>query len=340
MAVLDLTVGWRSGVIADISVHDERPQPSRVLVGSTPAVALAMLGRLYAVCGRAQRACAELALAAAGGLPLPGARRAQLARVVGCEAVQEHLWRLMLDWPVKLGLSPLTELFKRWYGSIGAGEPGWAAALLEELADRGLGVPLAQLSDWRSLALFDQWSNSSPAALATLFQRLHQAGVAQCPSVDEPCDGTLAAECACTLAGYAEHPWLAALAAQGRWLEAHVGARLVGAVALATALAADAGVPIDMDAEAPAPGRGLAIVTTARGILAHDLTLVAGRIAAYAIRTPTDCNFAPDGAFVRRVVGRRAPTAEAARRCADLWALALDPCVSYAVLPQMEGSHA
>ncbi|HXQ64676.1 MAG TPA: hypothetical protein VN787_07465 [Steroidobacteraceae bacterium] len=340
MAALDVTVGWRSGIIAGISVHDERPQPSRVLVGSTPAVALAMLGRLYAVCGRAQGACAELALAAASGLPLPGARRAELARRVGCEAVQEHLWRLMLDWPAKLGLAPLTELFKHWYGRIGADEPGWAPALLEELADRALGVPLAQLADWQSLALFDRWSSSSPAALATLFQRLHEAGIAQCADVDESCRATLAAECACTLAGYAEHPWLAALARRGRWLEAHVGARLVGAVTLTSALAAESCAPVEMDAEAPAPGRGVAIVTTARGVLALDVTLLAGRIAAYEIRTPTDCNFAPDGAFVRRVVGRSAPTAEAARRCADLWALALDPCVSYAVLPPAESGHA
>jgi hypothetical protein len=340
VAALDLTVGWGSGVIAGISVHDERPQPSRVLEGATPATALAMLGRLYAVCGRAQRACAELALAAADGRPLPGARRAELARAVGCEAVQEHLWRLMLDWPAKLGLAPLTQIFKRWYGRIGKDEPGWAEALLEELAGPALGVPIAQLSDWASLALFDRWWSSSPAALATLFQRLHEADVAQWARPDEPCHGTLAAECACTLAGYAEHPWLAALAAHGRWLEAHVGARLVGAVALASALAAEAGVPVEMDAEATGPGRGVAIVTTARGMLTHEVTLVAGRIAAYQIHTPTDCNFAPDGAFVRRVVGRRAPTAEAARRCAELWALALDPCVSYAVLAQVEGGHA
>jgi uptake hydrogenase large subunit len=140
VAALDLTVGWRSGVITGIRVHDARPQPGRLLIGATPAAALALLGRLYAVCGRAQRACAELALAAAGGLPLPGPRRLALARAVGCEAVQEHLWRLLLDWPAKLGLAPLTGIFKHWHARIGADEPGWAEALLADLADRTLGV--------------------------------------------------------------------------------------------------------------------------------------------------------------------------------------------------------
>ncbi|MBS0396928.1 MAG: hypothetical protein JSR54_20080, partial [Proteobacteria bacterium] len=67
------------------------------------------------------------------------------------------------------------------------------------------------------------------------------------------------------------------------------------------------------------------------GMLEHAVEVDAGRVARYEIRTPTDFNFAADGPFVARLAGRAAPDAAAARRMAELWALAFDPCVGYAV---------
>ena len=125
MAALDIRVGWRDGAIRTVQIESERPEPSRLLAGLDAATVLALLSRLYAICGRAQRACAELALAAAGGVVLTLERRAELCRTVAAEAVQEHLWRLLLDWPKALGLPQQQAEFKRWYGRISADAACW-----------------------------------------------------------------------------------------------------------------------------------------------------------------------------------------------------------------------
>ena len=72
-------------------------------------------------------------------------------------------------------------------------------------------------------------------------------------------------------------------------------------------------------------------MATARGMLEHDVTLAGGRVERYAIATPTDVNFAPDGPFAARLRGQPAASRGAAERAASLWALAFDPCVAYAV---------
>ncbi|HUO79003.1 MAG TPA: hypothetical protein VMU00_02570 [Steroidobacteraceae bacterium] len=325
MTALEIEVGWRDGAIRSVGVTSQRPQPSRLLAGLEPATVLALLARLYAVCGRAQRACAELALAAAGGPALGAAHRAELGRAVAAEAAQEHLWRLLLDWPGALGLAPQQAEFKRWYGRIAADATLWPAELRAALENDWLGLPLEQLAAFADLARFDAWRGASRAPLAALFARLgaEPAGACQTPGP------TLASESECTLAACAEHPWVAALGGAGRWLEAHVAARLLGLAAVLAGLGGGAG--IEMDALTPAPARGTALVATARGMLEHDVTLSNGQVAAYTITTPTDFNFAPDGPFARRLRGLAAAGAAEARRAATLWTLAFDPCVAYAV---------
>jgi hypothetical protein len=325
VTALDIRVGWSGGAIRDVAMRSERPQPSRMLAGLDPVTVLTLLARLYAICGRAQRACAELALAAAGGAALSSERRAGLARAVAAEAAQEHLWRLLLDWPTALGLAPHQAEFKRWYGRIAADAILWPAELRTELELGWLGLPLERLAAFAELPRFDAWRAAAHAPLAMLFARLG----AEAASTSTAPGATLPSECECALAACAEHPWVAALGAAGRWLEAHVAARLVG---LAAALdAVGGGAAVEMDAETPAPGRGVALVATARGMLEHDVTVSAGRVERYAITTPTDSNFAPDGPFAARLCGRPAASAAAARRAAELWALAFDPCVAYAV---------
>jgi uptake hydrogenase large subunit len=332
VVALDIRVDWQGGTIGAIHIASERPQPSRLLPGLDAATVLAVLARLYSVCGRAQRACAELALATAGGPPLTPARRAELCRAVAAEAVQEHLWRLLLDWPQALGLPQQQAEFKRWYGRIAADAALWPAELGTALERDWLGLPFERLADFGDLAGFAAWRAKSRAPFATLFARLGAEGAsaAMAPGT------TLAAESECALAACAEQPWIAALGAAGRWLEAHVAACLVGLAALLATLGSG-GALVEMDAESPAPGRGVALVATARGMLEHDVTLAGGRVDCYAITTPTDCNFAPDGPFVRRFRGRPAASLAAARRAAALWVLAFDPCVAYAVSAEEPG---
>jgi hypothetical protein len=327
VAGVRIDLEFRAGTIATVDVRADLPQASRVLAGRTPDEALALLGRLYAVCGQAQRAAAELALCAAGGPALTADRRAALETGVAHEGVVEHLWRLLVDWPRKLGVTGAPDRFAYWYRRIAAREAGWHE-LERELAIDWIGAPVAPLVEWSELDEFDAWHRVSDTPFARLFAALHAAAPVEAARLaGEGAPETGAVE------QYADHGWIAALLGAGRGLEARVAARLVAASALIGALAspAECDSEVELDAASPAERCGRAAVQTARGMLVHDVRLEDGRIASYAIRTPTECNFADGGAYRALVTQRNAADAASAARLADLWALALDPCVPYSV---------
>jgi hypothetical protein len=335
MTALRIEIGWAGGAIERVELRSHRPDTSRLLPGRTPAEALALLGRLYAVCGQAQRAAAELALGAALARPPSVARREELLRECAREAVQEHLWRVLVDWPKKLGLAPAQDRFAYWYRRCAGADAAWPADLRTELAGSWLACPVDAIDAWHQLGAYEAWCARTEPALAPLFRALRAAAPEQsgaAPSADETGP----------VVQHAEHPWIAALLASARPLEARVAARLVGLVALAGNLAhcGDPDAETEFDADSPAAGRGRAVVTTARGVLVHDVRTDGERIASYSIHTPTDCNFAAHGAYVAHVQGRAARSAEEAVRVADLWALALDPCVPYAVSLAGSAGHA
>lgn len=332
MPALSIVCDWRDGAIAAVTVDANLPEPSAVLRGRTPDEALGLLGRLYAVCGHAQRACAELALTAAGAIAPGATRRAALAEAVARECATEHLWRLLLDWPKKLGVPGEAAGFASWYRRLVTDAGPWAGDLAEALAGGWLDGAPADLEAWGTLADFDRWVAAGRAPWAVLFAAL-RAAEAGCAATPATGGGLAAGETgACTQ--HAEHAWLTALLGAGRGLEARVAGRVVGLVRLVAALVGADGADqeLDVDAGSPAARCGRAAIATARGVLVHDLTLDAGgRIASYAIRTPTEANFRHGGAYATLLAGRPARDAGAAGRLADLWALALDPCVAYAV---------
>ena len=343
MPALSIDVGWRDGAIDAVGIRADLPQPSKVLAGRTPAEALALLGRLYSVCGQAQRAAAELALAAASATTLAAGRHAELEAAVARECATEHLWRLLVDWPRKLGLADASARFAYWYRRIAADGAGWPCELRTEFASAWLGRDPACLEDWSTLAAYDAWTRGEQPSLAPVFAALRAADVsAGSASRARPASG--APDRAVVETGayvqYGEHPWLAALTAAGRGLEARVAARVVALARLLDALVAPGAgdAEMELDAGSPADRCGRAAVTTARGVLVHDVTLLDGRVVRYAIRTPTECNFAADGAYRALLATRPAADAAAAARLADLWALALDPCVPYTVHTAGSGS--
>lgn len=332
MSTLDIDIGWAAGAIERVELRSHRPDTSRVLPGRTPDEALALLGRLYTVCGRAQRAAAEFALGAALGRSPTVERRAELLRACAIEAVQEHLWRLLVDWPRALGLLPAQERFAHWYRRCGADDADWPSALLEEIERSWIGRPADALAEWSDPAAWDAWLEDRGPALAALFAELRAAPAARRDAGARTARTPRVAETGAVVQ-HAEHPCIAGLLAAGRGVEARAVARLVGLATLAGNLCGrgDRDLETEFDAGSRGPGRATAVVTTARGLLVHDVALADERIASYSIRTPTDANFAADGAYVAQVRGRTAADAAEAVRIAELWALALDPCVPYAV---------
>ncbi len=93
-----------SGRVNQVNIVSSRPvHASRVLHGKGVAEALKTLPMLFAVCGTAQacagvRACEQ----ALGVRPAPHIERLRDG-LVGMETVREHLWRILLDWPLFLG---------------------------------------------------------------------------------------------------------------------------------------------------------------------------------------------------------------------------------------------
>ena len=170
---------------------------------------------------------------------------------------------------------------------------------------------------------------------------------AAAPQLDGRCHETGA------LARHHTDPAVGAALAQGRRLAARILARIAdlresahaltgedpGAASsgasthAAPALAADKRAP-RIDACSPAPGVGLARVDSARGLLIHQVRLVAGspgevaRIADYRIVAPTEWNFHPCGVFVREALSTPPMSATNRQRRLRALALALDPCVA------------
>lgn len=129
---LVIRLAWRGGRVCGVAGQTLRPEAARLLRGKTPAEAQALVPLLFSLCGKAQQAVCGAACAAASGRvlqPSPAQRRALIA-----EAGQEHLWRLLLDWPRLLGVPPAEAAFARGYRGLAAwtrGAPGAPSAPTE-----------------------------------------------------------------------------------------------------------------------------------------------------------------------------------------------------------------
>lgn len=93
--------------VIQVSIHSNRPvHASRVFHGKSVADTLTMIPMLFSICGTAQacagvRAC-EQALGIESSAPVELIRNA----LVNMETLREHLWRILLDWPIFLGELP------------------------------------------------------------------------------------------------------------------------------------------------------------------------------------------------------------------------------------------
>jgi len=91
-----------------VCIRSSRPlTAARVFAGKPVLDVARRLPMLFSICSTAQsKACAE-ACEQALGLRAPASVRAQRANLLRAETLKEHLWRLLLDWPQALGLTPV-----------------------------------------------------------------------------------------------------------------------------------------------------------------------------------------------------------------------------------------
>ena len=94
---------WEGARLQQLHVRYHTQSWSRLLVGATAIEVAQRVPMLFSLCGQAQGACARLALGHAGAALNAAAALGQTARARLAEAVFEHAWRLMIDWP---GIAP------------------------------------------------------------------------------------------------------------------------------------------------------------------------------------------------------------------------------------------
>lgn len=368
-AALHLRATLDGTLLSRIEVDNRRPQAARLLVGRSPAEAVAMVPRLFALCSCAQRTAARLACDAALG-KTGQQDDAAIERQLSAEAAHEHLWRLLLDWPPLFGLQPrrnrYAELHRRLVQTLDA-EAAYALGgdLLDLVARELLAGFFRALREPRNLAEFVERA-ASGGDLGSILAEMVGIGAAEVPAAGvgallpaltaaqwverlgglpdagfcrQPTLDGAAAETG-PLARHASSPLVALLLGEGHRISARLFAKVLDIAdcgsRLRRPLAAE--VPLLADAVSPAPGIGLARVETARGVLLHGVRIENDSVTDYQICAPTEWNFHPDGAFVREGSGWSTASPDIARLRLQALALALDPCVGFDIA--LEHTHA
>ncbi|HMA88410.1 MAG TPA: hypothetical protein VKP89_06640, partial [Burkholderiales bacterium] len=98
--VLAISLNWDGRRVGAARVALMRPGGmARVLAGRLPSDAVALVPRLFSVCGRSQAVAAALACERAAGSEPADAIGRERSTQVDAEIVHEHFWRMLLDWP-------------------------------------------------------------------------------------------------------------------------------------------------------------------------------------------------------------------------------------------------
>ncbi len=368
VAPLRIEARWEGGCVTGVTVRNPRPQAARVLVGRSAAEAIDLVPALFSVCRQAQRLAASAAFVAAGA---PGVSREDAAleeRSIAAESAQEHLWRLMLDWPVLFGHTPRRERFANLYRRLALSNDAKAAYdlggdLLDIVAVELLGGFFRAIREPQGLTefverarsggtigdtladLIEMGSSTPEAEAVPLLPCMPAAGWAETLGAVPPEDFCAApvfegrAHETGTLSRHAQSLLVRTLLSRGHRTAARLFARAIDLADCASRLrhpmAGD--MPLLVDAASPEPGTGIACVETARGLLLHATRLDGDRVAAYGIVAPTEWNFHPEGAFVREAVGWAAPSRDAALLRLRALVLGLDPCIAHEVVLQEPG---
>jgi Ni,Fe-hydrogenase I large subunit len=349
---LVVRVGWNGASVTAVDVVSSRPHVAgRLLAGRPVAEAVALVPRLFSLCGRSQGVAAALACeAAAGRLPDATGLHGREAAVRG-EAAQEVLRRMLLDWPRLDGVSPDGAALADARRALAPGEFDELRAIVQARV-LGAQAPWTALDDADA---GERWLAAGATPVAAFIARCagDRPGLAASEVALLPADGAAVARAVGValatddgferapvwqgapaetgaLARMRSHPWVAAVVARdGRSALARLVARVVELVALVRPDAPSR--PAAAGAVTVAPGAGIGWVETARGLLVHAAEIAAGVVRRYRIVAPTEWNFHPRGALVRGLEGLAAGGEAELERLVRFAVESLDPCVAHRV---------
>lgn len=364
MGKVHIRIIWNGEIVRGIEVRSTRTQAYRLLIGRLPENAVQLVPMLYSICGKAQQAAAIAATSAAQGNTLQQDK--DIERGVACEAMQEHLWRLLLDWPERLELPKHQQQFVRWHGALkelSAGKGG-AEKLSAELHQVLLGMTHAEWEQIDSYAKLSEWQGSGQGLLAPVFASLdHKESHLEFDGKPGACallPNWNAAEVLQIYVGQLEHEFAVMPHYEGNPMEtgalvlaqhapllqellskrpsrllARLIARLADLLDSAEALALDT-LASRVQSVSASNATGLSVVQTARGMLLHHVRIASERIEEYLIVAPTEWNFHPQGALVNGLTGLKENDEKRLLEIVKTFVLSLDPCVEH----EIEISHA
>lgn len=287
-----LLVGARriDGELRELTVNLQRPSVTRLFIGQLPDVVIKTVPYLFTLCAHAQRLAAQAAVnAALDETPHPVENAA-----LWVEMLHENLWRLLLDWPLAVGVAPAREAFIAWRAVRHEAD---AAERTQRLIDETL-RPLSSIC-------CEHLPEAGDHAGACPSPRLEPAGWLAWWRGETTSQPPLRAPTS-VLAAYR--------------------ARLDEVDAALAALANGWPFPV---ARAGAGGWGVGQTMTARGCLTHAVHVDDGKVVRYLVQAPTDGLFANPAPLGGLLAGRQFVTLDQARQALDLAILALDPCLPY-----------
>ncbi|PZP32367.1 MAG: hypothetical protein DI603_10045 [Roseateles depolymerans] len=327
------------------AIESPRRELAPALCAGRPVATVpGLLAALFSLCGMAHRLCATLALAAAEqgeAPPVAAASRAALADATR----RDQALRLGLDWPRRLPGA----VAQPWVTALPA-EPAAATRWLEQalLGEPAAGWLARHGADTEAVA---RWSARGDTALARLLAAQRPATAAlRLPAqplqlLDRP-EATLPllAQRMAGEPGFCLRPhWQQGVPETGPWTRharplavRSAWDRLAARVIDLAALCCDDAPPLSLGALALGERGAIAWCEMARGLLLHWVRLEPGeaRVRDYRVLAPTEWNFHPQGVLAAALAA--APAADDVARLA----VALDPCVDFAVRPAREAAHA
>lgn len=350
---LTIRLRWDGAHVREVAIDSTRPHVAdRLLAGKPVDEAVALVPRLFSICGRAQGIAAQLAAEAARGMdgePSAAAR----TRAIEAEIAQEYLWRALIDWPQSVDREPDTEALAAVRSAL-AGDGAPTSRAVRVVVERQILGGDAEAWLDSHVPAFEMWIARAPTAAAQLAAEMQRDGPRHGASgtpLLPPLNASNAARLVAALDADADFerlpqldglpaetgavarmhavPLVAALAAAyGRSILVRFVARLAELARLASGR--PAALPL-LGRLQLAPARGLGWVETARGLLVHLIELDGDRVKRYRIVAPTEWNFHPRGALAAGLAGAYAAGEIDLRRRAHWLAQALDPCVAYRV---------
>jgi hypothetical protein len=354
---LRIAVQLSGETVAGVAIESTRPQVAdKLLAGRAIDEALALVPRVFTICGRSQAIAAQSAVEAARA-EAPGASvQAQRARAIEAEIAHEYLWRTLIDWPKATGGLAQRSAFAKVRDALADPDVPVAAAIAGVVGRDVLAGDSGAWYDNAHVPAFEIWIARAATPAARMLAAVQRGGprhgaprdaravpllpafeslalgrliraldgdaqFERAPQLDQqPCETG-------AMARLAQHPLVAALdKAFGRSVLTRLAARVTELARIAAQRPAQK--PL-LGSRRLGPGRGLGWVETARGLLLHVVDVEDDTIKRYRIVAPTEWNFHPRGALVAGLIGVRATSERELRQRAEWLVQALDPCVTH-----------